>query len=189
MPLVPWVRRVVLKRVAPNTLRRAAAWLAIVTLAVFVLLMGKPSYTNASRPPRFNADLAMQFARDAEDIGLILGDAPSPDREVMRVKLYIDYGFIASYSALFVTLGMLVARGPTPWRKIAGSASAVCGVATGVFDVLENRAIFAVLDVPLALTTPAMINAIRRPASAKWILVAATVALLSTCFLARRRVF
>src|SRR5712691_13055416 len=104
------------------------------TLAAFVLLTGKPSYTNASRPPRFNADLAMQFARDVDEVGLILGDAPSPDREVMRVKLFIDYGFIASYSALFVTLGMLAARGPAAWHKMAGAAAAVCGIATGVFD-------------------------------------------------------
>jgi hypothetical protein len=48
-----------------------------------------------------------------------------------------------------------------------------------VFDVLENRAILNILDVPLRATTPAMIQAIRTPSTAKWILAGVTVVLLS----------
>ena len=75
--------------------------LAMLTVAAFILLMGPPYFTNASKPPRFGDPmLALQFARDVQDVDWILGDAPSPDREVMRVKQYVDFAFITCYTAL-----------------------------------------------------------------------------------------
>src|SRR5262249_38560975 len=85
------------------------------------------------------------FARDVDDVGLIVGEAPSPDREVMRIKLYIDFAFIAAYSSLFVVLGLLAARGPAAWHKVAGMAATMLGPAAGLFDILENRAILVVV--------------------------------------------
>jgi len=145
------------------------------------LQMGKPHYTNASIPQRAFGDpnLSIQFARGIEDIDAVLGDAPSPDREVLRIKLYFDFCFIASYVALFLALSLPLAR-EAGWVQMAGIAAAVCGVGAGVFDVLENVAQFRILDVPLRQTTPAMINAIRSAAAAKWWLAAATLALLGT---------
>src|SRR5437870_58587 len=87
---------------------RVAVLLAMLTLAAFVLLRGRPSFTNASRPPRFGDPmLALQFARDVQDVDWILGDAPSPDREVMRVKQYEDFAFITCYTALALVLSLL----------------------------------------------------------------------------------
>jgi hypothetical protein len=43
MPRVFWV----------NTLQRLVILLGLLTLAAFALLMGRPSFTNASKPPRF----------------------------------------------------------------------------------------------------------------------------------------
>ena len=169
MPRVFWV----------NSLERVALLLAMLTAAAFILLLGRPSFTNASKPPRFGDPLlALQFARDVQDIDWILGDAPSPDREVMRVKQYADFGFIASYAGLFLALGTLASR-KGGWRRAAGIAAAICGLAAGVFDIIENRAILNLLDVPLRATTPAMIAAIRGPSTAKWVLAGVTVVLLS----------
>jgi hypothetical protein len=173
MPRVSWV----------SLLPRLTILLALLTVAAFVLLLGRPYFTNASKPPRF-ADpmLALQFARDVQDVDWILGDAPSPDREVMRVKQYVDFGFIACYTLLFIALGALVMR-KGGWRQMAGIAAAICGLAAGIFDVLENRAILILLDVPLRATTPAMIQAIRGPSTAKWILAGVTVVLLAASFI------
>lgn len=169
MPRVFWAR----------SLERVALLLALLTLAAFALLLDRPSFTNSSRPPRFgNPMLALQFARDVQDIDWILGDAPSPDREVMRVKQYIDFAFIACYTALFLALSALAIR-QRGWRLVTGTAAGICGLATAVYDVLENRAILNLLDVPLRATTPAMIQAIRAPSSAKWILAGVTVVLLA----------
>src|SRR5512133_3668636 len=97
MPRVFWV----------NSLQRVTVALAMLTAAAFVLLLGRPSFTNASKPPRFGDPmLALQFARDVQDVDWILGDAPSPDREVMRVKQYVDFAFIACYAALCAALGV-----------------------------------------------------------------------------------
>jgi hypothetical protein len=126
--------------------------------------------------------LALQFARDVQDVDWILGDAPSPDREVMRVKQYVDFGFIACYTGLFLALAALAIR-KGGWRQAIGIAAGICGLAAGVFDVLENRAILNLLDVPLRATTPAMIQAIRGPSTAKWILAGVTVVLLSSAFI------
>jgi hypothetical protein len=158
--------------------RRLAWALAALTLAMLVLLQGRPSFTNASKPPRFgDPQLALQFVRSVEEVDWILGDAPSPDREVMRIKQHIDYGFIPSYTALLLTCSVLVFRAGG-WRQTAGIAAGICAIATAIFDVLENRAILRLLDVPLRSTTPAMIHAIRSASTAKWILAAVTIILL-----------
>jgi|SRR5579862_5263180 len=166
-----------------NSLRRVALALTLLTLAIFVLLNGRPSFTNASRPPRFSGDaqLSLQFVRSVEDVDLILGEAPSPDREVMRIKQYIDFAFIAAYTALFLILSALVVR-RGGWQLATGIAAGICGIAAGAFDVLEDRAILNLLDVPLRATTPDMLNAIRRASAAKWTLAAVTLILLSTYF-------
>jgi hypothetical protein len=168
MPRVFWV----------NPHHRLAIVLAMLTIAAFILLMGKPSFTNASKPRFGDPMLALQFARDVQDVDWILGDAPSPDREVMRVKQYVDFGFIACYTALFLALSALAVH-KGGWRQVTGVAAGICGLAAGVFDVLENRAILNILDVPLRATTPAMIQAIRAPSTAKWILAGVTVVLLA----------
>ncbi len=161
---------------------RVALLLAMLTVAAFVLLMGQPSFTNASKPRFGDPMLALQFARDVQDVDWILGDAPSPDRELMRVKQYVDFGFIACYTALFLVLSAVAIR-KGGWKQVTGIAAGICGLAAGVFDVLENRAILNLLDVPLRATTPAMIQAIRGPSTAKWILAGVTVVLLSSSFI------
>jgi hypothetical protein len=166
-----------------NPQHRLVILLAMLTAAAFILLLGRPYFTNASKPPRFGDPmLALQFARDVQDIDWILGDAPSPDREVMRVKQYVDFGFIACYTGLFLALAALVIR-KGGWRLVTGIAAGICGLAAGVFDVLENQAILNLLDVPLRATTPAMIQAIRGPSTAKWTLAGVTLVLLAVSFI------
>ena len=167
-----------------SSLRRLAGALAVLCIVVAVVLAGRPSFTNASRPPRGVPDpvVAIEVAQSIGDVDDILGDAPSPDREVMRVKQYIDFGFIAAYLPLFLTLAMLLSRQPG-WPRAAGMAALVCAVATAAFDVRENLSILRILDVPLRSTSAAMINAIRGASAAKWALVAVTEALLAALFL------
>jgi len=102
----------------------------------------------------------------------------------MRFKQRIDFGFIAAYTALFLTLGWLLIR-QGGWGWAAGPAALICAVATALFDVLENRAILRILDVPLFRTQPALINAIRSASAAKWNLAALTLAMLSVFFFRR----
>jgi hypothetical protein len=165
---------------SPN-LERLAAALAVLTFVFFVLLQGKPYFTNASRPPRRipDSEAAIQAPRSVGEIDDILGDAPSPDREVMRFKQYLDLGFMTSHTALLMVLAIMLARGGT-WERVAASAAMAIAAAAAVFDVLQDLAIMRILDVPLVATTPGMINAIRRASAAKWALAALALALMAS---------
>ncbi len=115
------------------------------------------------------------MARNLDEVDDVLGDAPSPDREAMRIKQYVDFAFIASYAALYIALAMM-------FRVRLGWIAAICGVLAAAFDVVENFAILRVLDVPLHATTQRMIDAIRFPSLAKWTLAFAASALFGTLF-------
>jgi len=162
-----------------DPVKRLALVAALATLACLAILMGPPYFSTASVPTRWTFDpgLEVQTVTDVEDLRLTLGEAPSQDRETMRLKVKIDFAFIAGYTTLLIALGVLAARAGG-WRRIAGVAAALCAVAAGVFDVLENLAILDVLDVPIAKTTDTMLAAIREPSRTKWSLAAVCAVLL-----------
>src|SRR5450631_2203863 len=87
-------------------LERAALALAVLCVALLILLEGRPYFTTASIPVRGIRDpqVALQMVRSVQEVDAILGDVPSPDREVMRMKQYIDFAFIASYAALLLVI-------------------------------------------------------------------------------------
>ncbi len=156
-----------------DPLRRLALVAAVASAVCLGLLAGPPYFSTASVPQRWTFDpgLEVQTVTDAEDLRLTLGDAPSQDRETMRLKTKIDFAFIAAYGTLLVALGLNAARFGG-WRRLVGVLAALCAVGVGVLDALENLAILAVLDVPVAATTTAMLDAIRQPSAAKWSLAA-----------------
>ena len=155
-----------------DPVKRVALIAGVLTVACWGLLLGPPDFSTASAPQRWpDPQIEVQTVRDVEDLRLTLGDAPSVDRETMRIKLRIDYAFIACYVTLLASLGLMR-------RRVLGVAAAVGAVAAGVSDVLENVAIARILDVRIAATTPEMLAAIRQPAAVKWSLVALSVALL-----------
>jgi hypothetical protein len=158
---------------------------AVLNVAMIALLSGRPSFSNASRPVRgiSNPILAMEVVRNVAEVDAILSDAPSPDREVMRIKQYADFGFIASYAGLFVLMSILLVReGPA----IAISA-AVAGIAAAICDVIENLGILRIVDVDLSHTTQAMIDAIRYPSLIKWTLASLALGLLGILAVRTRR--
>jgi hypothetical protein len=164
-------------------LERMAQSLAVLCLAILAVLAGKPSFTNASQPPRGIRDpmIALQMARDAGEVDAILGESPGPDREAMRLKQYIDFAFIVSYVALFGAMAAALAR-----RSRWGWLVAVSGVAMGVPDVLENLAILRLLPVDLSNTTQAMIDAIRQASVIKWSCASAAMVVLAGFYLDAR---
>ncbi|MEO8099859.1 MAG: hypothetical protein ABI811_19330 [Acidobacteriota bacterium] len=165
-----------------DPLQRAALVLATLAIACFALLAGPPFFSTASQPQRFDdPNIEVQTVHDIEDLRLTLGEAPSQDREAMRIKLYIDFAFIPAYAFLLATLGALLTR-QGGWKQIAGIAAAICGLAAGVFDLLENLAILAILDLRISATSDTMLTAIRRPSSIKWTLAAVSVTLLLSYF-------
>ena len=171
-----------------RSLERATGWLAVLSIAMIALMLGKPEFSNASRPANGIDDpvLALQMATTVKDIDPILSDAPSPDRETMRLKQFLDFGFIACYAGLYLALSVLLARS-FDWGKPIAIAAAVCGLAAAMFDIVENVAILRLCATPLRETSQAMVDAIHRPSLAKWALAFAALALLSSYFFSSPR--
>ncbi len=162
-----------------DPLKRLALLAAVVTLGCLGVLAGPPFFSTAAAPQRWPLfpTLEVETVTDAEDLRLTLGDAPSQDREALRIKVKIDFAFIAAYGTLLVALGLLLAR-EGGWKRVAGVAAALSALAAGVFDVLENLAILDILDVSIASTTETMMAAIRQPSRTKWLLLAGCAACL-----------
>lgn len=164
---------------------RLAQALAVLGLAIVILMTGKPEFTNASIPVRGILDpgIALQVARDVGEVDSILGEAPSADREVMRLKQYLDFAFLATYSAIAAVMCWALARR----RRMAALALLVCTIAAASFDVRENLAILRILPLELSQTTPTVIEAIRASSIVKWSLASLSLVLLSIFFFASRR--
>jgi len=163
---------------------RIAQVLAVLCLMILILLAGKPSFTNASEPVRGIHDpgIALQVARNVDEVDSILGPAPSADREVMRIKQYLDFAFIVTYVAIAIALAASVKR----LRPVA-LALLLCVLAAAVFDWTENLAILRLLPLDLSETTQPAIDAIRRASMAKWSLTSLALVLLSIFFFPSRR--
>jgi hypothetical protein len=163
---------------------RAAQILAVLCLIAVVLLNGRPYFTTFSYPPRGIRDphIAMQMVRTVSEVDAILGEAPSPDREAMRMKQYIDFAFIAFYAALFVVIGFALSR-RTRWAW----SITVFGLLTAIHDVLENLDILRIVDTSLDDTTPQMISHLLLMSIFKWMLAAITIILLGAFTLRSRR--
>lgn len=160
---------------------KTAAALAAAAVALLVILNGKPEFSNACRPPRgmVNPVVAMEMVRTVTEVDAILGPAPGPDREAMRIKQYIDFAFIVCYSALYLALARMFASRVAIAAAAGGFVAAVC-------DVFENLGILRVVDMPLERTTQAMVDAIRTPATVKWTLTWLVMATFASLFWTRR---
>jgi hypothetical protein len=128
--------------------------------------------------------VALQMARNADEVEALLGDAPSADREVMRVKQYVDFGLIAGYLALGAVMAAALFR--TRHRRFALPLGALA-VLAALADVREDLATLRVVNLPLGQLTPAILDALRFTSTTKWILFAAAVALLASITVAQRQ--
>jgi hypothetical protein len=166
-------------------LQRWAGLLAVLNFAMIAILMGRPYFSNASRPVRgiSNPVLAMEVARNVAEVDAILSEAPSPDREAMRIKQYADFGFISGYAGLFVLMGILL----IPQGRAMAISAAVLGVIAAILDVIENLGILRIVNADLAHTTQAMIDAVRYPSLTKWTLASIALGLLAILLIRVRR--
>ncbi|MSV36370.1 MAG: hypothetical protein EXQ47_12360 [Bryobacterales bacterium] len=162
-----------------HPMERAAWLLAAACLVLTVVSAGRPVFTNASRPVRGIAVpvFALQTIRGIEELDAILSDAPSPDREVMRVKQFVDFVLIAAYGALFAVMAAALAR----VRRVA-FAILVLAWAAALFDILENASILKIVDTGLQAVQPAMLDRLRVLSAWKSVLQAAGILACSVFF-------
>ena len=168
-----------------NKLQKFAWGLVGWCIVFLVVLAGRPSFTNASLPVRGVADpvVALQMARSADDVEAVLGDAPSPDREVMRVKQYVDFGLIAGYLGLALAIGLALrrsGRGRTAWLLV------IMAILAAFHDVRENLITLRVVNLSLSQVTTAMLDQLRLISIGKWVFLAAASVLLATVTVRQR---
>ena len=170
----------------PKTQQRIAWALAAWCVVFLVVLAGRPSFTNASLPVRGVADpvVGLQMSRDAADVEAIVGDAPSADREVMRIKQYVDFALIAGYLALALLIAAALVR--TRHRRL-GLVVGGLAVLAGLADVLENLGTLRVVNLTLAQLTPVTLDALRLASITKWNLLLSASTLLATITVTRRQ--
>jgi len=169
-----------------KTQQRIARVLAAWCLVFLVVLAGRPSFTNASLPVRGVSDpvVALQMARNADEVEAIMGEAPSADREVMRVKQYVDFPLIAGYLALALLIAGALVR--TRHRRLALVMGGVA-VLAALADVLENLGTLRVVNLPLSQLTPVTLDALHLASITKWNLLLTANTLLATITVTRRQ--
>ena len=156
-----------LKRLS-NALLSAAF---VVTLASG-LVLGRVMKRIPARPGSAkNPVRKMQAARTRQDVIDAVGRYDLATRSGVEQAMRADFGFAAAYALLFVAIGLFLAvRG-----EVAALAIGGLGIAAGVCDALENRAVLRALvpslEEPAAVLSPSP----RGLSMAKWTLVAAAV--------------
>ena len=123
------------------------------------------------------------MARNADEVESVIGDAPSADREVMRIKQYVDFALIAGYLALTLLIAAALAR--TRHRRLALVIGALAALAA-LANVLENLGTLRVVNLTLRQLTPIMLDVLRLASLTKWNLLLAANTLLATITVARK---
>jgi hypothetical protein len=169
-----------------RTQQRIARALAAWCLVFLIVLAGRPSFTNASIPVRGVTDpvIALQMARTSDEVEAILGEVPSADREVMRVKQYVDFALIAGYFTLALLIAGALTRSGRRWSTALLSFLAIVAPS---LDVRENLATLRIVNLHLNQLTPAMLASLRFTSTAKWLALTAAMALIATVALGRRQ--
>ena len=131
--------------------------------------------------------LAIEMVKESGDVIEIekfaspTGDAKDGAQK-LRSGVDIDFGFIALYTAVFLTFSYWLRRANLRRALLVAVIAAIFALATAGFDVLENFRLYAVLDQP----DRAMLENLHIATELKWLFCFATTALLSALFFSRR---
>ena len=168
---------------AERTLVRLAQAFAILTVFVFAVMSGPPFFSNASITPSSMPSpmIGLQFARSVQQVDNILGEAPSPDREAARIKLYQGFAFIPSYVGLCIFICLALGKSNLMLRKRAASGIFAI-ISAGTQDVLENLRTLRLVNLKLVDTETSLLDLIRLTAVTKWLMVAVTIAIIGYVF-------
>ena len=161
----------------PDHVERICAWVAFVAILLGVAAGNTHSFKVRTLPDDLNSPLlAMELLRAPDQLGHVVGD-PS-DRKNNRMDMErltkIDFGFIASYSCLFLIVSLRLRQRSYKWTGILLIAA---GISAAVFDVRENLAIFRTLECVCA--TPRVASLI------KWTLTFVALLLVVPVFIDR----
>ncbi|HLY19288.1 MAG TPA: hypothetical protein VKR61_18810 [Bryobacteraceae bacterium] len=140
-----------------------AASLAVLTFGVWFQVSLSRHWTRPAELPYGvnNPVLAMQLAKPPWPEAIV---EPGENMAEMSRQQYIDFGYIPSYAALFLCIGLLQRASERRWISVLGTISMVLILIAACYDVAEN---FAILGVTRE-HNPAAWASIRPRALVKW---------------------
>src|SRR5579884_1933208 len=128
----------------------STAWRVALVASLAVLLFGIWFQVSLSRhwtaPASLpyglkNPVLVMQMARPPWPAEIL---APAGNRAEMARQQYIDFGYIPSYTALFISIAILQRRSGRRWVAVLAPAAMALILAAAICDVAENLVILSV---------------------------------------------
>jgi len=166
------------------TANRRIALLALFQVLVIGVMLGPPKFTNSVTVPRNLGSpvLALEVARNVEEVDMILGPMPSADRLTMRLKTIQDFAFLTGYGLTFVLLALMLRKLEPLW----GNAALAVAIAAPLLDIIENAFILKICETPLDLTTQSTIDAMRYASYAKWACAFLAIGILTRVYFAGR---
>lgn len=174
--------------IGKRSLAIVGAGAGLFVLAFTVYWTVAPIPTAAPLEGRFgdNAVLAMEFARTADELAVVIGrDPPSASEAAIRARLdrvnRLDFLYMAAYGTLLVCGFVALARARNDRRHLAGAALVVIAVLS---DGVENRALLALTEA--GADPAAHLATLRTATYVKWELLAAATALLAWALVRRK---
>jgi hypothetical protein len=132
--------------------------------------------------------IAFEFVGSKHHAGEMLAEWDSHARDMVRLSLWIDYGFMLAYGAFFTLAGLATrdfarARGLQALAA-AGRWAPWCAAGAAVFDALENANLLLIVGGHGGSVTPPLATAC---ASVKFLLIATAVGYVVWGLVARFR--
>ena len=87
--------------------------------------------------------LVMELAKEPWPAAML---EPGENRAEMSRQQYIDYGYILSYTTLFLLVAILQSWSKRGWVAALGPVCAVLALVAATYDLVENRAILGVTE-------------------------------------------
>lgn len=174
-----------------------AKWLALLPLVLGAAITGGMIYgfyIAAHRQQTLPGGLhmpalAIEMARNPAEVLEIKkyaspsGTDESSGAQKLRTGVNLDFGFIALYTAVFLTFSYWLSRRRVGYPALA-IVTTVLAVTTAGLDVLENFRLYAVLST--SIVDLGMVQRLHVAGLLKWIFCFETTALLSLLFLSRK---
>ena len=139
------------------------ASLAVLSFGVWFQVSLAQHWTRPATLPYgvHNPVLAMQMAKPPWPVEIL---TPGQNMAEMTRQQYIDFGYIPSYTTLFICIGILQWRSDRRWIAALGPVCIVLILIAAGFDVAENFAILGVTEQ----YNPAAWASIRPHSLVKW---------------------
>jgi hypothetical protein len=151
-------------------------WLIVlgIAMAAFWIVLG---LIERSLPDGTPGILEYEFVGSQERAARFLTEWGSEGRDSVRLSLWVDFGFMATYGAFF-TLASLATRDFARRRGLralaaAGIVAPFCATFAAIFDAGENIGLLLILGGHGGSVVPPLATAC---ASVKWVLIVLAIA-------------